>query len=599
MDDEQKRWDKVRGGMKLDRKQLLRRMRRAEAVSTKHAHKFVIGRINNIRLVSREITLWLVFVGVLIAGLGVQILWSQDSYMMAAPQGGGAYVEGVVGRIGTLNPLFSATDAEASAARLVFSSLYNYDRTGSLHQDLATSMVADSTQKIYTVTMRGDAKWHDGKPVTAQDVVFTINLIKNPATRSPLRVNWLDISATALNDTTVQFTLPAVYAAFPQALTFPVMPMHLLKSLDPSAVRESVFSQSPVGSGPFKFSRLQQIDSTTSQKVVHLVANTKYYAGRPKLDRFELRSYPTETALIRAVNNGEVSGVSDISVTGVKDVKTKQATITSEPVDSGVYLLFNTQNPVLKEAPVRQALQLATNTADIRKALGGGVLPLDGPLLESQLSGANVPHAPAADIAKANLLLESNGWKLVNGYRVKNGQTLQLGITTTKDSEYEAVLKQVEPQWRKVGVKVVTNVIDTSSATSTFVQNVLQARNFDVLLYELSIGADPDVYAYWHSSQIGMSGYNFSNYSNRIVDASLASARSRLEPDLRNAKYSLFVQQWLADVPAVALYQPAVEYVTASGVQAVKSGGHLVTLADRYADVQYWTVENGSVYKTP
>jgi peptide/nickel transport system substrate-binding protein len=210
-----------------------------------------------------------------------------------------------------------------------------------------------------------------------------------------------------------------------------------------------------------------------------------------------------------------------------------------------------------------------------------------------------VPHAPAPDIAKANQLLDGSGWKMTNGYRVKDGHTLQLGITTTKDSEYELVLKQVEDQWRKIGVKVTTNVIDTSSATSTFVQNVLQARNFDVLLYELSIGADPDVYAYWHSSQIGMSGYNFSSYSNRIVDASLASARSRLEPDLRNAKYSLFVQQWLADAPAVALYQPAVEYITASGVQAVRSGGHLVTLADRYADVQYWTVENGSVYKTP
>jgi len=599
VDDEQKRWGKVRGGMKLNRKQLLRRMRRAEAVSTKHAHKFVIGRINNIRLVSREITLWLVFVGVLIAGLGVQILWSQDSYMMTTPQGGGAYVEGAVGRIDTLNPLFSSTDTEVSAARLVFSSLYNYDRTGTLHQDLAMDMVADSSQRVYTITMRGDAKWQDDKPVTAQDVVFTINLIKNPATRSPLRVNWLDISATALNNTSVQFTLPAVYAAFPQALTFPIMPMHLLKSLDPSAVRESVFSQSPVGSGPFKFSRLQQIDSATGQKVVHLVANTKYYAGRPKLDRFELRSYPTETALIRAVNNGEVTGASDVSVTGVKEVKTKQATITSESVDSGVYLLFNMQNPVLKDASVRQALQLATNTADIRKALGGGVLPLDGPLLQNQLTGVNVPHAPAPDVVKANQLLESDGWKLVNGYRVKDGQTLQLGITTTKDSEYEAVLKQVEAQWHKVGVKAVTNVIDTSSTTSTFVQNVLQARNFDVLLYELSLGADPDVYAYWHSSQIGMSGYNFSNYSNRIVDASLASARSRIEPDLRNAKYTLFVRQWFADAPAIALYQSAVEYVTASGVQATRSGGRLVTLADRYADIQYWTVQNGLMYKTP
>lgn len=574
-------------------------MRRAEVVSTRHAHKFVIGRINNIRLVSREITTWLIFVGVLIAGLGVQILWSQNSYTMSAPQAGGAYVEGVVGRIGTLNPLFSSTDAEASAARLIFSSLYNYDETGTLHQDLATNMTADASQKVYTVTMRGDAKWQDGKPVTAQDVVFTINLIKDPATRSPLRVNWLDISATAINDTTVQFTLPAVYAAFPQALTFPIMPMHILKDLDPSAVRESVFSQSPVGSGPFKFSRLQQLDSTGAQKVVHLVANTNYYAGPPKLDRFELRSYPDEASLVRAVNNGEVSGASDISVTGAKGITTKQVTMTSEPVDSGVYLLFNTQNPTLKDVTVRQALQLATDTSAIRKALGGGLLPLDGPLLEGQITGSNVPQAPAPNVAKANQLLESDGWKLVNGYRTKDGQTLQLGITTTKDSEYEATLKQVETQWRAIGVKVTTNVIDTSSATSTFVQNVLQARNFDVLLYELSIGADPDVYAYWHSSQIGMSGYNFSNYSNRIVDASLASARSRLEPDLRNAKYTLFAQQWFADAPAVGLYQQSVEYVTASGVQAVQPGSRLVTLADRYANVQYWTVQSGQVYKTP
>lgn len=598
MDDKPDGWKKVQR-TKLSRKHLVRRMRRVETVSTRHAHKFVVGRIENIKLVSREITLWLIFVGILIAGLGVQILWSQDSYMVSAPQAGGTYVEGVLGKVNTLNPLFSTSDAESSVARLIFSSLYNYDRTGTLHQDLATNVSIDTTQKIYTVTLRSNAKWQDGQPLTAKDIVFTINLMKDPATRYPLRTNWVDISAKALNDITVQFTLPAVYAAFPQVLTFSVLPEHLLKDISPAAVRESVFSQNPVGSGPFIFSRLQQTDSLGNYKVVHLVKNANYYSGAPKLTRFELRSYPTESALIHAVNTGSVSGATDISVTGIKDINQKLVTITPTVLDSGVYLLLNTQNPILKDTAVRQALQLATDTSSLRKSLSGGVLPLDGPLLNGQLTGSNIPEPPVADVAKANQMLDTAGWKIDKNYRSKDGLPLQLTITTTKDSEYEAVLPIIQEQWRKIGVKVDTNIIDTSSTTSTFIQNTLQGRNFDVLLNELTIGADPDVYAYWHSSQIVSSGFNFSNYSNKIVDASLSSARSRLEPDLRNAKYTQFVQQWLADVPAIALYQPAVEYVTVNGVNAVRPDSHLVTNVDRYADVQYWTVANGEAYKTP
>ena len=130
-------------------------------------------------------------------------------------------------------------------------------------------------------------------------------------------------------------------------------------------------------------------------------------------------------------------------------------------------------------------------------------------------------------------------------------------------------------------------------------QDVLQTRNFEVLLYELAIGADPDVYAYWHSSQIGQTGYNFTSYTNKTVDANLASARSRLEPELRNAKYKQFVKQWYDDAPAIPLYQPAIEYVSLKEVESVKPGLSLVSNADRYADVIYWTVANDTVYKTP
>jgi peptide/nickel transport system substrate-binding protein len=150
-----------------------------------------------------------------------------------------------------------------------------------------------------------------------------------------------------------------------------------------------------------------------------------------------------------------------------------------------------------------------------------------------------------------------------------------------------------------LGIKLNRKIVDTSNVSSTFVQDTLQGRNFDILLYELALGADPDVYAYWHSSQIGQTGYNFSGYSNKAADASLASARSRLEPELRNAKYKQFVRQWQEDVPAIGLYQPVLEYVASDNVDAVHKGSKLVTEADRYANVQYWTTGSRAVYKTP
>jgi peptide/nickel transport system substrate-binding protein len=154
-------------------------------------------------------------------------------------------------------------------------------------------------------------------------------------------------------------------------------------------------------------------------------------------------------------------------------------------------------------------------------------------------------------------------------------------------------------QWRQLGITINTNIVDTNDRSSNFVQNVLQPRNYDVLLYELNIGADPDVYAYWHSSQANQNGFNFSNYKNSAADASLTSARSRVEPELRNVKYKAFAKQWIDDVPAIGLYQSVAEYVASKKVQSIKSNTTLVSADDRYANVLYWSVNEASVYKTP
>ncbi len=598
MDSKEKGWKQFRR-TKLNRKQLVRHAKKIEGATQRHAHRFVVRRIDSIKEASREITIWLATIGAIIVGMGLQLTWGQQGFMTTAAVKGGAYIEGVVGKIDTLNPLYVSSNSEASVSRLLFSSLYNYDEQGALHQDLATGLSIDETNKIYTITIRDNARWHDKQLVTADDIVFTLGLIKNPAVRSPLRVNWVDVAVKKIDATTVQFTIPAVYAAFPHALTFPILPKHILGSVPPGGIRENAFSQAPVGSGPFSFRLLQQADAVSQHKVVHLTGSEGYYAGTPKLSRFEIHAYQDSTALVKALKAGELTGASDVPPNMLESIGARKFTRIAAAQDNGVYLLLNQNNAFLKEAGVRKALQVGTDTAAIRKAVGGDQIALDLPVLGWQIAGDEVPKAPAYSLVKSKELLDTAGWKMVRDYREKDGKRLELTLTTIKDSKYERAIREIEKQWQLLGIVVHTKIIDTSGATSTFVQDTLQARNFDILLYELAIGADPDVYAYWHSSQIGQTGYNFSGYTNKTADANLSSARSRLEPALRNIKYRQFSKQWLEDAPAIGLYQPVVEYIVSDTANAVEPGSQLVTAADRYANVQYWTVNRAAVYKTP
>jgi peptide/nickel transport system substrate-binding protein len=598
MADDGRGWKQFQN-LSFDSKKISRRVKKAEGATVRHARKFIVTRLDNIRNVRRHIIAWLLLVGVMIIAVGAQFVWFQNSYKTVAAAQGGTYAEASLGPIDTLNPLYASSDAEVAASRLLFSSLYTYDTTGHLHGDLAQNMSVDSTNTVYTVKLRPNVQWHDGSLLTAKDVAFTVNLIKNPETRSPLRINWQDITATALDDSTVQFKLPAVYAAFPNALTFAVLPEHVLGQVTAGAIRENTFSRSPVGSGPFSFSLLQTIDDARERKVVHMTAFNKYYGGSPLVSRFEIHTYDTQDAVTTALRTGEVNAASGLSGTDVSQIDTANYAVASKPVNSGVYALFNTTTPILKDKAVRQALEVGTDTTAVRKSLPIAVPSLTLPFINGQVTGADVPHPAPYDATKAGQMLDSDGWVLKGSVREKAGQRLSLNVVTTKNSQYEKALESLAGQWRKLGVEVNTNIINTTDPTANFVQGILQPRSYDVLLYELFIGADPDVYAYWHSSQVGTSGYNFSDYSNKIADDALASARSRLEPELRNAKYKAFARQWVDDVPAIGLYQPVAEYVYNKHVTSVDSNATWISAYDRYDNILDWSVQQKSVYKTP
>ena len=585
--------------LNVNRKNLSKHAKKAESASFKHAHKFIVGRWNNIQNVRRHVIGWLLLVGVLVAAVGLQLSWFQRSYSVDAPTEGGTYAEATLGPIESLNPLYASTSAELSASELLFSSLYGYDTTGNLQTDLATNTAVNKEGTVYTISLRPDARWHDGAKLTAADVAFTIDVLRDPSSRTTIS-GWEDIEAEVIDDQTVRITLPASYAAFRHALTFPIIPQHILGDTDPASLLENDFSQSPIGSGPFRLRYFQTIDLTTDRKIVHLGANEEYYKGAPKLARFQLHAFGTTDAIAQSLRTNEVNAAADITPDQAEGVNIERYAVISKPVNNGVYSLFNTDSPILSDVDVRRALQVGTNTAKIREVLKADARALDLPFIDGQLTGDDIPRIPEFNADRAKKILDEAGWKVgQDGIRKKDDTALKLKITALAGSENEAVVQQLSEQWRRLGVSVEAEILGGDESGVRVVQDYLQPRNFDVLLYELTIGADPDIYAYWHSSQATMRGLNFSNYSNDIADDALSSARLREDPELRNAKYISFAQQWIEDAPAIGLYQPVFQYVHNKGSVTMTENIRLVSPRDRYANVLYWTVNNSPVYKTP
>lgn len=572
-------------------------LRRIERISLRHAHKFIIQRLANLREVRRHALGWLALVLLLSALALWQTNVSAAQYTTEVPAKGGVYTEGVYGTVDNLNPIFAATPAERSASRLLFANLLTYDQNGDLVGELAQHWQMDNTGKVFTLVLKSNAVWSDGAPLTAQDVLFTFNLIKNADTRSPLYASWRNVSVDKIDDATVRFTLPTAYAAFANSLVLGILPEHALRNVQPSELRTEPFDRAPtVTSGPFTFQAMNAVDAAQTHYVVRMAANKMYVLGAPQLDGFQLHAYKDRDDLTKALRSQEVAAISDPTLAQIKSIDTQRFTMTNSPLDNGVYAFLKTDSDMLSDVHVRQALQMATNYSAITKLFANTVQPLEGPLLPGQLGYKADIKPPAFDLAKANQLLDAAGWtRDKTGHRTKNGVPLKLRIVSISTGNYPTVTQEVMDEWSKIGVQ-----FDASSSlvkADDVQQNVIAPRAYDVLIYEIAIGSDPDVYAYWHSSQTTENGFNLSDYKSPKVDDELDTARAKLDPALREAKYHLFTQQWLTDAPAVGLYRPSLTYVQNKDVTTFNAH-NLVDPADRYFDVRYWAAGQATLRPT-
>ncbi len=521
-----------------------------------------------------------------IAGLLVQSAFLRET--VAVPVRGGIYTEGVIGTPQILNPFLAGTDADRDISGLLFEGLSTLLPDGSIQPALAEKWEVSSSGTVYTCTLRNNAYWHNGEPVTSVDVLFTLNLLRSPGFPAPsasLQSLWARVQAQALDDRRVRFILERPYAPFLGYTTFPLLPAHLLQKVTPADLPAHPFHQHPIGTGPFRFVRLAEGEDGIP--VLELEANPLYYRGMPYLEGVHFRYYRDEGWLVEALLHGEVDGAFGLSRSALDRLAGRADLVAYRAYLQAYNILFlNTRSPFLGDRRVRRALALGLDRTALLKDLEEEAFPANGPI--SPISWAYKPDLPAFpyDPVRATELLEEAGWLDWNGdgVRERDIRSLEL-VLLTRDTPPERVVlaNRIKQQLAPLGISVRVAIVPHE----TF-RRRLAERDFDLLLYGWGqLGRDPDAFALWHSGQIGPEGSNFSSLQNETIDHLLEQGRITPDRNLRISIYWQFQEQFVQEVPAIPLYYPVYTYILPARLHGVEFAP-LNEPGDRFRTITGW-----------
>ncbi|HEY7624276.1 MAG TPA: peptide ABC transporter substrate-binding protein [Candidatus Limnocylindria bacterium] len=539
-------------------------------------------------MTARDKVIVVALIGLMVVASVAAIAFEQNAEG-GDPAFGGTYVEGVSGVPRFLNPVIAATDVDEDVVRLAFSGLTRYDQTGAIVPDLASTFRTESDGRIWTFEIRDDAKWHDGQPVTSDDVVFTVKLLQDRGYVGPYSDAFRGVTVDRVDDRTVRFTLPDVYGPFADSTTVPLLPSHLLGSVAYADLQRQQFNVSPVGSGPF---RVADIDG----RQVVLVRNDDFYRGRPArgrpyLDKVILRFYPDQTGALLALSRGEIDGVGNLSSQDAERARSlKNVVLYSLPTDNFVSLFLNVrpEKVVFRDRAVRQAIATAIDRGKVLQLAADGRGTVADEFVPSS-SWAYVKDVTRYTYSTddATALLDGADWKDHDGdgVRDKGGQKLAFTISTSEEPARTAAAAQIQRDLNAVGM----NVTVQSMPFGQLVDSVARQRAFDALLVEIAVSGDPDPYTFFHSTEVNDPGHNFSGFSTLPIDRSLESARRTFGEDARRDLYAPVFQAISKEVPVVFLYFSDYLYAQSRQVQGLRIAP-LTDPRERFWNVEDWYV---------
>jgi peptide/nickel transport system substrate-binding protein len=496
------------------------------------------------------------------------------------PAKGGEYVEGVLGQPTSINPVLASSNADKILVRLLFANLAS----------LAEKIEPEESGRIWRLRLKEDLRWSDGTQLTSDDVIFTIEQIQNPETRSPLFRSWQGVAANRLSELEIQFNLVAPYPFFTSNLEeLYILPKHLFADTPSVNWRLSEYNLKPVGNGPYKYEK-HSLSPKGFIESYSLIENPAYVGGAPLIQKFKVQFFSNAQDLLRAFNTGEISGFAN----AVPEAASK----INRPYQSfsfrlpGYYAVFwnQSQNLALKERVVRQALSLAIKRKELAGIIfGGQAIALDGPIPLEE------PEEKSPQ--EVSLMLEEAGWKLGEGgvreKSVKSGKIpLEFTLTLPDVPFLVKTAEELKNAWEKIGARVNLSPVAAQGIT----EEQIKKREYQALLFGNILNPPGDLYPFWHSNERFYPGLNLSLYSRREADTLMEDIRRELDPGVREKKLGELNALIKNDYPAAFLYSPNYEMIAGKDLHGVETGV-IADPADRFRSVNRWYLKTARALK--
>ena len=540
-------------------------------------------------------------------------------FLVDVPTSGGTITEGIVGVPTLVNPVIAISDADKDLTSLVYSGLMRKTSDGTFIPDLAESYTVSPDGTNYTFVIKKNAKFHNGKNVTADDVIFTIEKIKDPITKSPRKTAWDGINVSKKDDYTIVFTLTKSFISFMDNTTIGILPSSLWKNVDINEFNLSPLNTKAIGSGPYKIKNVIK-DSDGIPKRYELGRFNNFSLGKPLIKYINIVSYANGKDLVKALLGGSIDQAGGISPEYANDILDENYMINAITLPRIFGIFFNSNNnKIFNDPTVVKALDKIIDRQNIiDQVLEGYGSAIYSPIPEKIIQNDSDKNFDSTTIEEVNAMLEKAGWIMGNdGVRSKGGTTtstitkkvkgktvkqtvkstspltrLSFSLTTGDTPELKKITILIKEQLAKIGVEVdIEKVYETGQ-----LNQLIRARDYEALLFGQLINYESDLYSYWHSSQKTDPGKNIAMYSNKKVDTLLESIQKTLTSEDRISKYESLINEFDSSTPAIFIYSPKYLYATSPKLNNTYLS-NITIPSDRFLSVYKWSTDTDKVWK--
>lgn len=525
---------------------------------------------------------------------GVALTLVARDRTIRVPAVGGTVTEALIGEPRHIDPLDApANDVDRDIASLVFSGLFRMDGMTPV-PDLAEKYSWSDDHKTLTVTVRLDAQFHNNDPVTADDVQFTIDAIQDPSRSSPLAALFRGVKAIATDPHTIQFTLEKPDAGFLTSLTVGILPSNLWQNIPGPNARLADLNLRPIGSGPYRFKSFMR-DSKGLLRSFTLERFDKYYGVKPYVKTLVLQFYPDRQQAENALKSDLVDALAfSRQIEEQKNDSSRWNRIQLE-LPQETIAFFNLKSKIVSDERVRRALANVVDRQEVVDAWHGRAVAVTDPFPFAAASSSPMT------LDEGRTLLESAGWKLPTGGTVrvsglKNATStaaaatsteLALTITTLDQPELLAVAETLKRRWSLLGIRVNVEAKDAE----TILKIATRERNAQIILTNVLLGPEQDLFPFWWSGQAIDRGLNISGLADRDVDNAIEAIRSvtsTADLEAARTKLSALIKK---TTPAIFLARPSSPYLVAKHILGADSPIIASRPADRLQDVLHWYVK--------